>query len=210
MTCNDCTFCNEDIPVLQNLEADMRARGNTRLANALEKALRNCQNLQTKLKPDNRAYLENIARIAQSDACPIDEQTNLLIDAQQVIKIVKQNTELYQESKPQERGFRGMVNAAFHIQPTETGEPETETQPTSAFRSMLDEASGKGSTNREQPHTAILKTATMTGLLRQVDESRFPQFCDPERCPPDFARHCRANTEAHFGQPCIYLTPKNR
>ena len=141
MTCNDCTFCNEDILVLQNLMKDARARGNFKLANGLEKALRNCSTLQDKLEPDNRAYLENIARIAKSDAWPADEQTDLLIDAQQVIKIVKQNTELYQESKPQERGFRGMVNAAFHVQSTETEEPEA-TQPTSAFRSMVDEASG--------------------------------------------------------------------
>ena len=205
--CNDCTFCNDDITVLQNLMLDARSRGNYKLANGLEKALRNCSTLQTKLKPDNRAYLENIARIAKSDAWPADEQTDLLIDAQQVIKIVKQNTELYQESKQQERGFRGMVNAAFHTDTsTETAEHEEERQPASAFRSMLEEASGKGSTNREQPYT----TATMTGLLRQVDESQFPEKCNPELCPPDFSRHCRANTPAHFGEPCIYLTPKNR
>jgi hypothetical protein len=205
MTCNDCTFCNEDILVLQNLMTDARARGNFRLANGLEKALRSCSTLQTKLTPANRAYLENIARITKSNAWPADEQTDLLIDAQQVIKIVKQNTELYQESKPQERGFTGMLNAAFHVQPTETDKPEA-TQPTSTFRSMLEEASGRN----KQSHTTTQKTATMTGLLRQVDESQFPEKCNPELCPPDFSRHCRANTEAHRGQPYIYRTPRNR
>lgn len=202
--CNDCTFCNEDILVLRNLMTDARARGNFKLANGLEKALRNCSTLQTKLKPDNRAYLENIARIAKSDAWPADEQTDLLIDAQRLITIVKQNTELYQETQPKS-GFLGQLEASSgnsNSTPSANTEPE---QPNSEFHRML-EASGKG----EQPHTTILKTATMTGLLRQVDESQFPEKCDPERCPPDFARHCRANTESHFGQPSIYLTPRNR
>lgn len=112
--------------------------------------------------------------------------------------------------KPEQRttGFRAMVKAAFHTDtPTETAEPEEETHPTSAFRSMLEEASGRN----KQPQTAILKTTTrMTGMLRQIDESQFPEKCDPEKCPKDFSRHCRANRPENFGKPCIYITPKNR
>lgn len=148
--CNDCTFCNEDLLILQNLMIDARSRGNFKLANGLEKALRSCSTLQTKLKPDDRAYLENIARIAKSEIWPADDQTALLMSAQETIKIVKQISEPHQEPRPLESGIVGMVNAAFHVHPTETDEPEA-TQPTSVFRSMLQAASGKG----EQPHTAI-------------------------------------------------------
>jgi hypothetical protein len=150
MTCKDCTFCNEDLLVLKNSMMDARARGNYEVANGLEKALQRCLTLQDKLEPHNRAYLENVARIAKGNTWPTDAQTDLLIDAQQVIKTVKQNSEPYQEPRPQESGFRGQVNAAFHVQPTETDEPEA-TQPTSVFCSMLQAASGKG----EQPHTVI-------------------------------------------------------
>jgi hypothetical protein len=98
-----------------------------------------------------------------------------------------------------------MVNAAFHVQSTETEEPDA-TSPVSAFRSMLEEAHGKN----KQRHTTTVKTATMTGLLREVDESLFPEKCNPDLCPQNFSRHCRANTPAHYNEPCIYRTPKNR
>lgn len=115
----------------------------------------------------------------------------------------------HQEPQRKE-GFLGQLEASRGVQNAPTSEDaEPEQQPTSEFRRMLEE-SGKGSTKREQPHTAILNTTRTTGICRFVDETQFPEFCDPEKCPKDFARHCRANTESHFGQPCIYLTPKNR
>jgi hypothetical protein len=46
-------------------------------------------------------------------------------------------------------------------------------------------------------------------LTRAIDESQFPALCNPMLCPPNYSRHCEANTPAHFGQPCIYRTPTN-
>jgi hypothetical protein len=116
-------------------------------------------------------------------------------------------TDLKLEPEQRATGIRAMVNAAFRVQPTETEETEPETRLPSAFRSMLEAARGKGSTKSEQPHTT---TTRMTGIFRQIDESQFPALCDPDQCPPDFSRHCRANRPENFGKPCIYITPKNR
>lgn len=113
------------------------------------------------------------------------------------------------EQSSHQEGFANMVQSAFGNQNAQAENRESESHPNSEFSRMLEE-SGKGSTEREQPHTPIPNIVTMTGMLRMVDESQFPQFCDPEKCPKNFSRHCRANTEAHRGQPCIYLTEKNR
>jgi hypothetical protein len=105
-------------------------------------------------------------------------------------------------------GISYMVQCALGVSTTprqEHAEPEQEA--TSEFTRML-EASSKGSTKREQPYTV---TRRMTGLLNEIDESLFPDFCNPTACPPDFARHCGANRQSHYGLPCIYKTPrKNR
>jgi hypothetical protein len=202
--CNDCTFCNEDISILQGLLLDARSRGNFRLANGLEKALRSCSTLQTKLKPADRAFLENIARIAKSDAWSIDDQTDLLMNAQETIKIVKQISEPHQEPRPQESGFRGQVNAAFHVQPTETDEPES-TQPTSVFCSMLQAASGKG----EQSHTVIERVIQTNhediiprnGVMTQFERvcsSRTTEALQPEpQISFGFLRQLDSNYQAH-------------
>jgi hypothetical protein len=122
---------------------DARARGNSRLANGLEKALQKCSNLERNLKPDNRAYLENIVRIVKSDTWPVDEQANLLIDAQQTIKMVKLEESEPQETRPK-TGFIAQLEASRGIQNTPTTEhTEPETQPTSVFRSKLEAARGR-------------------------------------------------------------------
>jgi len=137
MTCNECTFCNEDITVLSNLMTDVRARGNFRLANGLERALQGCLTLQTELTPANRAYLENIARIAKSDTWPVDAQTDLLRDGQNLVKMVKQ------DSEPQESGFTAMLTAARSSNPTSRHTEPTEPRSMSGFLRMLEESSKK-------------------------------------------------------------------
>jgi phage head maturation protease len=112
------------------------------------------------------------------------------------------------EEPPRREGFIAQLEASRGILNTSTSErtasePET---PTSVFRSMIEEARGR----KEETPTPTQKTAIMTGLLRQVDESLFPDKCNPELCPKDFARWCRANTEKHFGEPCIYKTSRNK
>ena len=116
----------------------------------------------------------------------------------------------FPERIERETGFSYMAKCARGVQNTPSPE-DTEPEPRSntEFTRML-EASGKGSTTREQPRTTTQKTAIMTGLLRQVDESQFPDLCNPMACPPDFARHCRANRVENYGKPCIYKTLKNR
>ena len=107
-------------------------------------------------------------------------------------------------------GISYMAQCAFGNQNTQPENTQPETHSDSEFTRML-EASGKGSTNREESHTAISKTTIrMTGMLRMVDETQFPQFCDPEKCPKDFARHCSANRPEHHGKVCIYIVPRNR
>lgn len=116
----------------------MRARGNFRLANGLERALQRCSTLQTKLTPANRAYLENIARIAKSDTWPVDAQTDLLRDGQNLIKMVKQDAEPRQEPQRRE-GFLNMLECAHRIPNTPTSEDaEPEPHLNTGFLRMLD------------------------------------------------------------------------
>lgn len=126
----------------------------------------------------------------------------------------KLKEEIIEDLEPQQQrsttGFMAMVEASHPSTPsTETAEPEEETHPNSEFTRMLEESS-KGSARHEQTHTAIPNTAIMTGLLRQVDENQFPDLCNPMACPPNFARHCRANRPENYGKSCIYKTLKNR
>lgn len=111
---------------------DARSRGNYKLANGLEKALRNCQNLETKLTPDARNYLETVAQIAKSDAWATDDQTALLKDAQNMIKILKQS-----EPQPNEetdfvdammRGFSAIQGNVSPMAPPNLEEDRREQQ----------------------------------------------------------------------------------
>jgi phage head maturation protease len=54
-----------------------------------------------------------------------------------------------------------------------------------------------------------IERPTSESLTRAIDEFQFPNLCDPELCPPDYARHCRANRPENYGKPCIYRTPTN-
>jgi hypothetical protein len=165
----------------------------------------NSQNLLNKtLNEDNAIYVQNTIRMAQRNDVPIETRESLV---KEVLRFVSP-----EESEPPQRpeGISYMAKCALGVQNTpspEDTEPEETAQSTSEFQRMLGEARGRN----KQPYTAIPKTTMrMTGMLRQIDESQFPEFCDPEKCPPDFARHCRANRPENFGKACIYLTPRNR
>jgi hypothetical protein len=149
------------------------------------------------LNEDDNKYIENCVNKIQRGVDPETEEG-----------LVKEVLRYIPPQEPQRReGFLAQLEASRGVQNTPTSEnAEPEPRPKSEFIRML-EASSKSTTKREQP---ILKTATMTGVLRQVDESQFPDLCNPMSCPDDFARHCGANREDHYGQPCIYKTPKNR
>lgn len=161
--------------------------------------------LNTTLNEDNKIYVQNTTRMAQRNDIPEETRESLV---REVLRFMPR-----EESEPTQRpsGISYMAQCAFGTQNAPTQEhAEPESHPNSEFTRML-EASGKDSTEREEPHTAIPKTTIrMTGMLRQIDESQFPQFCDPEKCPPDFARHCSANRPENHGKPCIYIIPRNR
>ena len=103
-------------------------------------------------------------------------------------------------NKRQPSGFIAMLESAH---PTTPSEPEPQEPSQSDFQRMLSE-SGKNTVVERQVQTIP------SILFPTIDESQFPDLCDPTKCPKDFARHCRANTENHWGKPCIYKTPKNR
>jgi len=109
--------------------------------------------------------------------------------------------------EPQRReGFANMVNCALGLSNAPTQDHTEPEEPTSEFQRMIQEARGKNN----QTCTPTPNMVTMTGMLRMVDESQFPQFCDPEKCPKDFARHCSANRPENHGKSCIYVIPRNR
>jgi len=98
----------------------------------------------------------------------------------------------------QEGGFLAMLQSATahstspeRLQPQETANSE--------FQRML-----RASGNNNQPLTIP------SVLIPAIDESQFPDLCNPAECPPNYSRHCRANRVEHYGQPCIYKTVKNR
>jgi len=157
--------------------------------------------LNRMLNEDDNKYIENCVNTIQRGC---DEETRESL----VSEVLR-----YLPPKESERkeGFSAMLEASRGVQdnPTATAESEEVTHPNSEFIRML-EASGKGSTTREQPRTTTQNTTMMVGLLRQVEESQFPEFCDPQKCPKDFSRHCRANRPENFGKACIYKTLKNR
>jgi hypothetical protein len=73
------------------------------------------------------------------------------------------------------------------------------TQHESGFLNMLEASRGISTISTREP----------APLTRAIDESQFPTLCNPEECPPDYARHCRANRAENYGKPCIYRTPTN-
>jgi hypothetical protein len=157
------------------------------------------QNLLNKtLNEDDKIYVQNVTRMAQGE-CNEETRESLV---REVLRYIP-----HQERR---EGFLAQLEASCGIPtaPTEKLEPESETRPRTEFQRMIQEARG---TNK-QPHTVIPNTTTrVTGItLRQIDEAQFPELCDPQRCPPDFARHCSANRPENHGKPCIYITPRNR
>jgi hypothetical protein len=155
------------------------------------------RHLHKLLSEDDGKYVANCMRMLQNGSQSEDKESLV----KEVLRYIP-----HQEPETRATGFMAMLEAALPSNPTATAEPEPETRETSGFFRMLEAASGKGSNERE----AIPNTVRMTGMLRMVDESQFPQFCDPEKCPKDFARHCSANRPENHGKPCIYITPRNR
>jgi hypothetical protein len=158
------------------------------------------RHLHELLSEDNGKYIANCMHTIQRGC-----------DAGTREELVKEVLRYLPPKEPQREGFVNMLNCALGVPNAPIQEhTEPESHPNSAFTRMLEE-SGKGSIEREEAHTAIPKTTIrMTGMLRQIDESQFPQFCDPKKCPKDFARHCSANRPENHGKPCIYITPRNR
>ena len=108
-------------------------------------------------------------------------------EAKNIERIVKKGT-----FPPQ--GFFAMLESAHPAHPTT---PEREQPANSEFQRMFREA-----TKNNQAIPSI--------LIQAIDEAQFPDLCNPDLCPKDYARHCRANREDHYGQPCIYKTLKNK
>jgi hypothetical protein len=92
------------------------------------------RHLDKVLNEDDALYAQNCFKQLQSGTTPETEERLIA----EVLRYLPEA-----ECLPRETGFRAQVNAAFHVQPTETDEPEA-TQPTSVFRSMLQAACGKG------------------------------------------------------------------
>jgi hypothetical protein len=135
------------------------------------------------LTENDALYVNACVRIIQNNECKPEEKDGLV---EEILRYIP-------PPKTPPSGFLGMLESAHP-----TSEKQGEPQPSnSGFQRML-EASGKSN----QPHTTI--------LTRGIDESKFPDLCDPTQCPPNYARWCRANREGHYGQPCIYITLKNR
>lgn len=137
------------------------------------------------LTENDAIYVENCMRIIQNGSS--EETKEQLV--QEVLRYLPPQT------SPRQEGFLNMLESAYH---TSEKQEEPESQPTSEFRRMLD-----ASSKNNQP--------TIERQIIPIDfVSQFPDICDPTKCPPNYARHCRANREGHYGQPCIYVTLKNR
>ena len=93
-------------------------------------------------------------------------------------------------------GFIAMLESSH---PTTSEKQEEPQEPShSEFQRMLS-ASGKNN----QP--------TIERQIIPIEfASQFPDVCDPDKCPPNYARHCRANRQENWGKECIYVTIKNR
>jgi hypothetical protein len=139
--------------------------------------------LDKNLSQDDLIYIQNCARMAQNE-CP-EETRNAL--AQEVLRYIPH------EEPQRESGFSYMAKCARGIQNAPPQEPEPETRSTEGFQGML---------------TAISRTEQTDNvtLTRAIDESQFPDFCNPMKCPPDYARHCSANRPENYGKRCVYKT----
>jgi hypothetical protein len=138
------------------------------------------------LSENDALYVNACVRMVQNNECKPEEKDGLV---EEILRYIP-------PPKTPPSGFSAMVEASRGIE--RSREEEKQEEPSnSGFQRML-EASGKS----EQPHTAT--------LTRGIDESQFPDVCDPTKCPPNYARHCRANREEHWGKACVYKTPKNR
>jgi len=101
------------------------------------------------------------------------------------------------EQPPNPEGFIAMVEASR--QPTSPERLQPQETANSEFQRML-----RASGNNNQPLTIP------SVLIPAIDESQFPDLCNPAECPPNYSRHCRANRAEHYGEACIYKTVKNR
>jgi len=72
---------------------------------------------------------------------------------------------------------------------------ESESSHQEGFANMVECAFGQPE-NRESEPT----------LTRAIDETQFPDFCDPMKCPSNYARHCSANRPENYGKRCVYKT----
>jgi hypothetical protein len=137
------------------------------------------------LTENDALYVNACVRMVQNNECKPEEKDGLV---EEVLRYIP-------PPKTPPSGFIEMLESAH---PTTTSEPEQQEPSASEFQRMFI-ASRK---SMEQSHT--------TTLTRGIDESQFPDLCNPNECPPNYARHCRANRQENWGKPCIYKTPKNR
>jgi len=111
-----------------------------------------------------------------------------------------------QKSQPIERsqlnqhqeGILAMIEASRGLLSTSSRQPEpdpVECGHENGFAGMIDALRSKTQSN--------------PNLTRAIDETQFPNFCDPMKCPPNFSRHCSANRPENYGRPCIYQTSTN-
>jgi hypothetical protein len=97
------------------------------------------------------------------------------------------------ESTERASGFAHMLECAHGVQNDPTPEPEPQEQVRET--GLLGMMSALGS-----------KTESHPTLTRAIDESQFPDFCDPMKCPSNYARHCSANQPSNYGKRCVYKT----
>jgi len=142
--------------------------------------------INNNLTENDVIYVENCMRIIQNGNS--EEPKERLV--QEVLRYIPPQPTQHQE------GFLGMLEASTGM--IERNTEEEKQEPSASGFQKIFIASRK---NTEQPHTPI---------LRGIDESQFPDLCDPTKCPPNYARHCSANRQENWGKPCIYKTPKNR
>jgi len=139
------------------------------------------------LSENDVIYVENCMRIIQNGSS--EETKEQLI--QEVLRYIPPPPTRHKE------GFLGMLEASRGTV-ERSAEEEKQEPSNSEFQRMLSE-SGKNN----QP-------AIERQIIPIEFASQFPDLCDPDKCPPNYARHCRANRQENYGKPCIYVTLKNR
>jgi hypothetical protein len=120
---------------------------------------------------------------------------SLLQETKEKMGIITRSNE-QTESTQRPSGISYMVQCALGGSSKPNSEHPQEERASSGFQAML-----TASSRTEHPRNVT--------LTRAIDESQFPTLCNPMLCPPNYARHCSANTPEHFGEPCIYHTPTN-